>query len=436
MLIPSRRLLGLILLLVLPASLAAAWWPEHASNFMIGLAGIGVLFLLDALLALSTSKPQAHRVVPHALALGVRRMVKLRIDNTSKRALSVQVFDHHPNDCQVELLPQRHRVVAKGYVETEYALKPIERGDHHFGSIELRVMSVLGFWERRVFAGAGTTIKVFPNFAALTRFALMATDHRLSQIGVLRRRRRGLGLDFQQLREYREGDAQRQIDWKATSRMNRLISREYQDERDQQIMLMIDCGRRMSARDDQLSHLDHVLNAALLLGFVGLRQGDAVGMMTIAGHDRFLAPRKSMAVINQMTSAVYDVQPTTQMPDFYSAAVSLMLRLRKRALVVIVTNLRDEDEETLLPAIRLLRKRHLILVASLREAVLGQALAAPVNHGEDAVTHAAAADYLERRAREFKRLEAAHIPCVDVPPDQLAMAMVNRYIEMKRSGRL
>lgn len=436
MLIPARPLLWFVLLVVLPASVAAAWWPEHARLFVYGLGVVGILAGLDALALVATRKPHAHRIVPHALALGVRRSVGLHVENRSRRSLRVACYDHHPNDCEVEALPQVLKLAAGGFAETRYPIRPIERGDHAFGAIELRLGSPIGLWERRVFAGAPSTVKVYPNFSALARFALMATDHRLSQIGILKRRRRGLGLDFQQLREYREGDAQRQIDWKATSRMNRLISREYQDERDQQVMILVDCGRRMAARDDQLSHLDHVLNAALLLGFVGLRQGDAVGLMTIAGVERYLAPRKSMAAINQMMSAVYDVQPSSHMPDFHTAAVSLMARLRKRALVVIVSNLRDEDEETLLPAIRLLRKRHLVLVASLREAILGQALSAPVRNPDDAATHAAAADYLERRAREFKRLEAAHIPCVDVEPQGLAMAMVNRYIDLKRSGRL
>ncbi|MBK8285725.1 MAG: DUF58 domain-containing protein [Ahniella sp.] len=436
MLIPARPLIWFTVLVLLPSAVAVSWWPEFARVWLFALGGFGVLLGLDALMLVATGKPHAHRIVPHALALGVRRAVTLRIENRSRRHLRIDVYDHHPNDCEIENLPQSLNLGSNGFAETSYPIRPIERGDHQFGAIELRLGSVLGFWQRRVQAGAATTIKVYPNFAALTRFALMATDHRLSQIGILRRRRRGLGLDFQQLREYREGDAQRQIDWKATSRMNKLISREYQDERDQQILIMVDCGRRMVARDDHLSHLDHVLNAALLLGYVGLRQGDAVGLMTIAGEERYLAPRKSMAAINQMVSAVYDIQPSAQMPDFYNAAVSLMVRLRKRALVVIVSNLRDEDEETLMPAIRLLRKRHLVLVASLREAILGQALAAPIHHPEDAATHAAAADYLERRGREFKRLEAAHIPCVDVEPQGLAMAMVNRYIDLKRSGRL
>ena len=140
--------------------------------------------------------------------------------------------------------------------------------------------------------GQVQTVRIYPNFSVLTRFAILATDNRLSQIGMLQRRRRGEGLDFHQLREYREGDVQRQIDWKASARMPRLISREYQDERDQQVLLMLDCGRRMAARDDALSHFDHAVNAALLLAYVSLRQGDAVGLLTMSGETRWMAPRK------------------------------------------------------------------------------------------------------------------------------------------------
>jgi uncharacterized protein (DUF58 family) len=123
---------------------------------------------------------------------------------------------------------------------------------------------------------------------AVTRYTLFATDHRLSQIGVLRRRRRGAGLEFQNLREYREGDAQRQVDWKASSRMGRLISREYQDERDQQIVLLLDCGRRMAARDGALSHLDHVLNSACA-GLCRVAPGPMpVGLATLAGAPRWV----------------------------------------------------------------------------------------------------------------------------------------------------
>jgi len=288
----------------------------------------------------------------------------------------------------------------------------------------------------RRWLGESTTTRIYPNFAALTKFALLATDNRLSQIGVLQRRRRGEGLDFHQLREYREGDAQRQIDWKATVRMGKLVSREYQDERDQQIVLLIDCGRRMGAQDGELAHFDYVLNAALLLAYVSLRQGDAVGFLTMSGAARWLAPRKSGATVNLILNRVYDLHPTLQTTDYYSAALELIKRVRKRALVVILSNLRDEDDDTLAPALRLLQSRHLVLFASLREQILSRALAARVDTFDRALTHAATAEYLQKRELAFRRLERGGAVCVDVEPDQLPIALVNRYIDIKRSGRL
>jgi len=285
-------------------------------------------------------------------------------------------------------------------------------------------------------AGEAQTVRVYPDFSRLTGFALMATDHHLSQLGVLQRRRRGEGMDFHQLREYREGDPPRQIDWKASARMRKLISREYQDERDQQIVLLLDCGRRMSARDDALSHFDHVVNSALLLAYVGLRQGDAVGLLTMSGPQRWLAPRKSRATVNTILNSVYDLQPTINASDYHVAALDLMQRVRKRALVVVLSNLRDEDDDTLGPALKLLQSRHLVLFASLRENILSRALASRVDTFERALTHAAVADYLQSRNRMFSHLEGLGAMCVDVEPEQLPIALVNRYLEIKRSGRL
>ncbi|OGA08383.1 MAG: hypothetical protein A2W68_14375, partial [Betaproteobacteria bacterium RIFCSPLOWO2_02_64_14] len=294
----------------------------------------------------------------------------------------------------------------------------------------------LGLWERRLYLGQESVTRIYPNFAALTKYALFATDHRLSQIGVLQRRRRGEGVEFHQLREYREGDAQRQIDWKATARAGKLISREYQDERDQQVVFLIDCGRRLAARDGDLSHFDHVLNAALLLAYVSLRQGDSVGLLTMGGHNRFMAPRKSAASVNLMLNLLYDLQPTLMTSDYYAAALELMRRIRKRALVVILSNLRDEDEDTLSPALRLLSRRHLVLFASLRESILARALSARVDSFERALTHAAAADYLKQRALAFGRLERSGALALDVEPPQLPVALVNRYLEVKGAGQL
>ncbi|MCL4801529.1 MAG: DUF58 domain-containing protein [Burkholderiales bacterium] len=407
----------------------AAWWTVAA-------AALGVVAAADAIAALRQRPPAALRRVPGSLPLGVRHEVALRFANDTPHAIRLAAYDHHPPGMEAQGLPQRAVVPARGWAEVRYAVKPVERGAARFGPVEARIASPFGLWARTRYVGDAATVRVYPNFAALAGFALLATDNRLSQIGVLQRRRRGEGLEFHQLREYREGDVQRQIDWKATARTAKLISREYQEERDQQVLLVIDCGRRMAAKDGELAHFDHVLNAALLLAYVSLRQGDAVGLMTMSGERRFLAPRKSRATVNLILNRVFDLAPSLETPDFHAAAVEIMRRFRKRTLVVFLSNLRDEDDDTLAPALRLLQSRHLVLFASLREGILSRALAARVDTFERALTHAAAADYLRARERAFRAMEGAGTVCLDVEPAGLPIALVNRYLDVKRAGRL
>ncbi len=435
MLIPSRRLLFLAALLA-AAGIGVSFHPALANAWLAAAGVLVAAAAMDALLALRLQTPDAHRVVPGSLPVGVGHDVGIRLANGGARALRVTVHDHHPAAAQVEGQPQTVSVPAKGWAELRYRLRPVERGDAKFGRIELRLGSPFALWQANRMAGEAQVVRVYPDFSELTKFALLATDNRLSQIGVLQRRRRGEGLDFHQLRDYREGDAQRQIDWKATTRMARLISREYQDERDQQVLILLDCGRRMAARDDDLSHFDQAVNSALLMAYVSLRQGDAVGLMTMSGISRWMAPRKSRATVNSILNRVYDLQPTVAATDYHVAALELMQRLRKRALVVILSNLRDEDDDTIAPALKLLQSRHLVLFASLREAILSRALAARVDTFDRAVTHAATADYLRHRELMFRRLERHGALCLDVEPADLPIALVNRYIDIKRSGRL
>ncbi len=435
LLIPAPHLLlalaGLVVLAVL-----ASIFEALGNSFLIASAVILIVSIGDAVHLWRQPLPPARRAHAQTLAIGVSHDIRIEIDNLRSLPLRLQIFDHFPADCQPCDLPQSVEIAAGAQAQMRYGLRPTRRGERAFGPIELRIASFGGLWRLRAQIPAPSRVRVYPNFDALRRYALLATDHRLSQLGVLRRRRRGEGLDFQQMRDYREGDAQRQIDWKASSRMRRLISREYREERDQQILILLDCGRRMHARDSELSHLDHALNAALLLAHVALRQGDAVGLMTFGGVDRYIAPRKSGGSVNALLAQVFDLQTSLSSPDYLTAASTLMQRQRKRSLVVLISNLRDEDDEELKPAIALLRQKHLVVLASLRESILDEALIAPVTELDTALTHAATAQYLALRERSFQRLQQEGIPCLDVEPAALPIALINRYTDLKRRGAI
>jgi len=402
--------------------------------------GLVLIAALDLATALRLRPPGAARRVATSLALGVPVEVRLRIVNGAGLRLHAEVHDHHPPSLECEGLPRAIALAGGQWTELAYQARPVARGEARFERVEFRVFSPLQLWQVTRRAEEQTVVRVYPNFKALAKYSLLATDNRLSQIGVLQVRRRGEGMEFHQLREYRQGDAQRAIDWKATARTQRLIAREYEDEKDQRVLLVIDCGRRMAAKDDApddvLSHFDHSLNAALLLAHVAARQGDAVGMMTMGGVARYAEPRKSVAAVNAILNRAYDIEPTLAVPDYEQAARDVMRRVRRRALVILITNLRDEDDGTLMPALALLRSRHLVVLASLREAILGRALSARADSFDRAVTHAAAAEYLAERGRIFRRIDAAGVLALDVEPERLPIALVNRYLELKRGGTL
>lgn len=316
-------------------------------------------------------------------------------------------------------------------------MRPLKRGYFSFEHCEISLPSPLGLWSDKRLLNVIDNTRVYPDFARLYGGELLAVDNWISQLGVRQRQRRGLGLEFHQLREFREGDSLRQIDWKATARQRTPIAREYQDERDQQIIFMLDCGRRMRSQDGELAHFDHALNACLLLSYIALRQGDAVGLSTFASdHPRYLAPVKGTGQLNVLLNSVYDLDSTQRPADYQAAATQLLARQKRRALVVLVTNLRDEDDEELLTAVKRLSKQHRVLVASLREDLLDNLRHAPVQTLPEALAYCGTVDYLNARAELHERLSAHGVPVVDARPVELGAKLVTRYLEWKKAGTI
>ena len=298
-----------------------------------------------------------------------------------------------------------------------------------------------GWCELLARLGAEQTRRVYPDFAQIARYAWLAGDRRLQEIGIKTYQQRGEGTDFKQLAEYRYGDPVRHIDWKATLRLGKPIIREFQDERDQCILLLIDCGRRMRADDRQngvgTSHFDQVLNAVMLLSYVALHQGDAVGALTFGtppGEEKSFAPEKGVHTLNALMGELYGVQPTPTHSDYVSAAINLLKRHHKRALVIIITNFRDEDSSELGYALRLLRSRHLVMLASLRERIVGELLSQPLVSGDAVLDIASAHLYEQSRRDAFNRLADRGPLTIDAEPDQLGVQLVNRYHAVKRAG--
>lgn len=442
---PSKQLLitfWLLAGLALGVSLWHFYQDTDAQNSLLRLLWwivfwvVFVVIISDAVLRRFKIPIDVTRSLPSSMALGVANKVTLRLDNTSSRRLNVVVADHYPSTMDVKGMPAQLHILPQSASEITYVVHPHERGDAQFGPVDIRVKSPLGFWDYRFVVPYDFTVKVYPNFIAIAQWETLGHDQQMSQLGLHLLQRRGQGMDFHQLREYRQGDTSRQIDWKASSRQRKMISREYQDERDQDIVFLLDCGRRMRAKDDALSHFDHSLNTLLLVSYVALRQGDAVGLLSFAGDLRWQSPLKGKASINTLLNTVYNLHSGTTTSDLVEAATELMARHRKRSLIVILTNLREEDREDVVAATQLLSKKHLVLVASLRENFLDQAVNETVTDFESSLVYCQASEMMAARQKLLEHLRSKGVIVTDSVPQQLHIHLVNEYWALKRSGRI
>jgi uncharacterized protein (DUF58 family) len=444
---PTLRLIGVLCLplaLALLQSLLLVLGSSDATLAMINDMWLFVLILVLLFVAsdhLSARKQPGlsferqckdivsiHRWSPVTLVIRAvnDKLITQKLQLRELTAASLQVSEH-TLDCEIR--PGQKTSVS-------YKVRPNQRGDALIKGLEILTLSNFKLWQSVYQDDTQTILKVYPDFETISGYNLAATDNHTSQLGIKRIQRRGEGMEFHQLREYQRGDTSRQIDWKATARKQKIISRDYQDERDQQIIVLLDNGRRMRSEDDQLGHLDHGVNAMSLLSHIALKQGDAVGLMSFGTDQRWLPCKKGNAHINTILNHVYDLQAGVHATDYSGAAQKLLNMQRKRSLVILITNTRDEDVDDLLPAIKLIGKNHLILLANIREPILQKTLDKKVTELDDVYRYCGTIDYLSRRKEVKQRLLDEGVFIVDAHPANLAVEVCNSYLDIKRGGFL
>ncbi len=432
---PSRRLLWLIAVLVGMA--IALHWFARLHDYFLGACGLLIFMSLCDFWTLKRAPAlQIERKLQGVWPVNIWNQVSLNLRNIGAGRLHIDVIDDYPTHWQMQGLPYTTKIAMGAYTTLNYHVCPSERGNAHFGLCFIRARTFFGLWERVFRIGEESDVKVFPDFSKLMGNTLQATDRRAPSAGSIRKRRRGEGTDFRQLRDYRQGDSLRSIDWKATARYQKPITREYQEERDQQVVFLLDTGRRMLAQDGATSHFDHALHAILGLSFIAQKQGDAVGLMSFGREVRWLVPHKGRAGLDRILAGVYDLQAGEVAPDYCLAASALLAKLNKRAFIVLITNVRDEDNQDLRTACELLSTKHLVMCASLRENALDRSLQTAVVDFKQALRYGAIHHYLDKREEAIKRLGLRTNHLIDIAPENLSTALVNRYLDIKESGLL
>ena len=407
-----------------------------AGIWLLAVLGALLLLIADAVLVYLLKKPGLSRRMPGRFALGTDSEVELRLANPNRTPIRLAVFDGIPGTSRSGELPWSGPVPGRREIFVRYTIRMLRRGMLHFSPAHVRMLSPLGFWERRLKLGEHNEARVYPNFEPVLRLMLLALQNRENQMGIIRKNLAGISREFHQLRDYQEGDNLSQIDWKATSKRLAVVSREYQEQRDQTIILMLDCGRRMRSMDGDLPQFDHCLNSMLLLSYVALRQGDQIGVLGFGASSSWFPPVRGQHSMNTILNHLYDFETQT-VPSDYAEAVDVCLQHQKRrALVVVLTNLRSEDSRELEPALRSLRARHLVMLASLREREVDRRRKGEIHTLDRALSYSSAHMYAEAREQVLGRLRSFGILTLDETAQDLPVALSNSYCEIKQKGMI
>lgn len=429
---PRLSLLLLFAAAMVPFALGTVW-PEAGHLGILICFIVFLLSLVDLALTPSLLAIEVHRDVNEVLSVGTPNSVKLWFTNRGAVPLSIHVHDEPPLPCHYTDLPFDLTLQPNKHHYSIYHVEPLRRGKNRFRRVFLQMKSRLGLWTVYDERDIHQEVRIYPDIKAVHGVELLARRNRLADTGIRLSRLKGRGTEFDRLREYRRGDEFRSIDWKATSRHQELISREYVVEKNQNIIILIDCGRSMCNEADGVTHFDRALNAAILLGYVALRQGDTVSLMACSNKvERWVPQVRGAGSIQKLIRQVYDLEPVYEASDYQLMSEQLQLRYRKRSLVVVLTHALDEVHMSHLSgSLRRMRWPHLVLSAFLRNVPLENRMNSIPETDRDAFQIAAAADIVATQTTQVASLQKSGLLVLDTLPENLSVNLISRYLDIK-----
>lgn len=420
---------------------AAAATPFALSLFIPGLQVLGWIF--DALLLLVlaadlllTPKPgtlSAEIRAGPVASLGGSERIRVELVNAAGargRAIARLVL---PDSWTGTDLTVPFDLPARARVDLEFHATPRRRGRAPIGPLHVRYPSLLGLFRRDARCGATVDVKVYPAVGSIKQYQLLVRRLRTREMGFRPHRLRGQGMEFSRLREHQSGDDPRFIDWKGTARRGHLIAREYQVERCQTVMMMIDGGRMLTEEVDGLAKIEYALHGALLLARVAADYDDRVGALVVLDRvERTCLPRKGRAAVPALAEALFDIEPRMCETDYDAAFRRLQAVSQKRALVVLFTNVVDQESSMLLSAyMTAAARRHVVLLVAIGDRETRRLAESMPTDEEEVYAKAAACRLLASREASLQALRRRGVHVVDAASGQVPVALVDQYLDLK-----
>lgn len=435
----SRRFYILFALGLIPLSLS---WTIPALRPIVLAYDILLILLALTDYLISRKLPEeltVRREFEKRFAIGDQTKISLHIENQSSRRFHLKVKDEYPPEMILdEKREAEFTVEAQTAAEFFYYLKPPKRGNYKFGKTAVRFLSKFGLVWCQTDLGEAQNAKVYPNMRRAREMELKALGAQ-SFLAIQRKSvRRGEGREFESMRDYVRGDELRHISWTATARRNKLTTRQYQIERDQNIIIALDAGRLMTGRINDETKFDTAIHASLALMSAAARAGDNCGLVVFGRKVRkYLPPKKGVEQIDAVLETLHDLEPEMIEPSYARGFQFIAANSKKRSFIVILTDLVDkESSKELITSLKLLRPRHLPLVVTIGDRDLNATVSEIPNEIKEVFTQSAAEEIIHQRESALKLVETLGGLALDVTTNSLAPRLLETYLRVKERGLL
>ncbi len=427
---------------VLFSSLITLTGTVHESFMWAGFLSL-CIFLITAVIEFvmlpKAETLRCRRILPAKFAFGASHYVSIEIQNYSGFALDVQVQDEPPEEFELRDIRFNTLVRNRKKEHFQYPVCPNRRGSFRFQRLHALVRFPFpGLIRKHASYLEPSEIKVYPDFNELHKFELLTIRGRLRQTGVRAVRQIGSGTDYESLRDYSPDDEYRRINWKATARLNRLMSTNYQVEKSQNVIVMMDCGRLMGTTAKGVSKLDHAANAAMILAHLAVKNGDLAGLLIFSNAvHSYLQPKRSKVQIGRIADRLAVVQSDYHESNYFEAFEHLKAKCHRRSLIVLFSEITDKESSAwLINGVLRLYPKHLCLCVLMKDRLMDEAVERKTDIPDDAFRKAVAAEWLTEREDSIASLRAKGVLVIDVLREHTTPALINEYIKVKMKSMI
>lgn len=400
---------------------------------------LGVLFLLDFLIVfLGSNKITAKRIVPEKFSNGDLNTIELQIKSNYTFLVFCEIIDEIPEQFQVRDFKIHTKISPRTTEPITYQLTPKERGEYHFGNLNIYASSKIGLVAKRFSMESGAMVKTYPSFKQLKRFELLNINQSSIESGVKKIRRIGHSMEFEQIKEYVLGDDLRTINWKATAKKNSLMVNLFQDEKSQPIYSIIDKGRVMKMPFDGLSLLDYAINATLVMSNVVLKKHDKAGMLSFSKKtENIVVAERRSSQMQLILESLYNVKTDYFESDFSRLYANIRKNITHRSLLLLYTNFETLDSlNRQLPYLKAIAKNHMLVVIFFKNTELDTLVTAKSDTIQEVYDKVIAEKFDFEKRLVVNQLKKYGIYSILTTPEDLTINTINKYLEIKARGLL